>query len=236
MARHSFEKLKDNVYSDLKAMGGTWMPTQTKMFGAPPPMDGEAFSSWCWRAAAKFRVPVSAVKEMLGIHHSEFVVDASPLDIDLENIVHVTGLNRQQLDSLIWATPHRYVRGFYKLTVYPPGVSSAGQPVVRYCETCLENDEIPYIRRAWRLIHIHVCSIHKSVLRSCCPHCERKVFEIGRLQTALKGTLRKCQFCREDLCAIDPVTIPVTLLDGFIADQIACSRLLVSSRVCPWEI
>ncbi|WP_366518941.1 TniQ family protein [Acidovorax sp.] len=236
MARHSFEKLKDNVYSDLKAMGGTWMPANTKMFGAPSPMDGEAFSSWCWRTAIKFRVPVSAVKEMLGIHQNEFVVDASPLDIDLENITQLTGLSRPQLNSLIWATPHRYVRGFYNLTIHPPATSSAGQPVVRYCETCLENDETPYIRRAWRLLHVHVCPMHGSVLRSSCPHCTRDVSQIARLRTNLKGSLRECQFCREDLCAVDPVTIPATLLDGFIADQLSCTRLLVSSRLCPWGI
>jgi hypothetical protein len=236
MSRQSFEKLKDNVYSDLKAMGGTWMPANTKMFGAPPPMDGEAFSSWCWRTAAKFRVPTSTVKDMLGIHQSEFVVDASPIDIDLENIVRLTGLGRSQLNSLIWATPHRYIRGFYNLTVYPPAVSSAGQPVVRYCETCLENDDIPYIRRAWRLLHMQVCHIHGSLLRSSCPRCTRDISQIAKLRTNLKGSLRECQFCTEDLCALDPVAIPAALLDGFIEDQLSCTKLLVSSQFCPWEV
>lgn len=234
MARHNFEKLKDSVYTDLKAMGGTWMPSHTKMFGAPSPMDGEAFSSWCWRTSAKFRVPVSTVKEMLGIRQSEFVVDASPLDVDLEKVTHLTGLNRTQLKSLIWATPHRYIRGFYQLTVYPPGVSSAGQPVVRYCETCLGNDETPYIRRVWRLLHVHVCRIHRSVLRDSCPHCLKRIFEISKVKMGLKGSLRECHFCRKSLCTVESVNIQNQLCDDFITDQEACTRLLSSSGAYPW--
>lgn len=75
-------------------------------------------------------------------------------------------------ESILFET---YVEGGRNRWVLPLGIfhrvrKAYGQ---QFCPRCLGEDEVPYLRRAWRLAIVTVCAQHAIVLQDRCGSCGR---------------------------------------------------------------
>lgn len=79
-------------------------------------------------------------------------------------------------------------------------------PGQQFCPLCLNEDDIPYLRRAWRLSLVAACSCHSILLQDRCAACGKPVVA-HRADTAARRNsrgrlgLHRCVFCRADLAA-----------------------------------
>ena len=115
----------------------------------------------------------------------------------------------------------------------------------QFCPVCLDEDDLPYLRRQWRLSLAAACLRHRILLQDRCAACGKPVVA-HRADTAARSNsrghlgLHRCVFCRSDLAApvvvVDRKAIAVqraihdALQAGFAMTR-ACP-LRVSSRTC----
>lgn len=71
---------------------------------------------------------------------------------------------------------------------------------LQFCPSCLASDPKPYYRRNWRLAFVTSCTIHGTLLRDRCPHCQYPVHQHAAASAV------HCFKCGNSLCA---PTIPV---------------------------
>ncbi|HYC06251.1 MAG TPA: TniQ family protein [Azospirillaceae bacterium] len=64
---------------------------------------------------------------------------------------------------------------------------------MQYCPRCLEADDAPYFRRAWRLALFAACPTHGVVLLDRCPDCRKP------LMAERADELARCGACHADL-------------------------------------
>ena len=74
---------------------------------------------------------------------------------------------------------------------------------LQYCPACLEEDPVPYFRRAWRLACFTVCVRHDLPLRDGCPGCGAPIQffrgDMAHRSKAFADPVTKCHTCGVDL-------------------------------------
>lgn len=74
---------------------------------------------------------------------------------------------------------------------------------LQFCAKCLEQDEMPYFRRSWRLAFSVVCDWHGCLLLDRCPNCQAPIrphrLGIGQAMFNSSQTLANCTECSSSL-------------------------------------
>jgi hypothetical protein len=178
----------------LGSFAEDWKPLHLRLHGAPKPIAGEIFSSWIWRCAAKFGVSIRTVLGSLSLKGSPFYFDCRWRTINSELIALTTGLNPADIDSLLF--PVGSIATRLELACLTVNLTSV-TPVIRYCSDCFAEDDIPYIRKTWRLASHLMCEHHYTILRDRCLVCEHRVGSTNS-KMPFGRTLAHCEHCLSD--------------------------------------
>lgn len=90
---------------------------------------------------------------------------------------------------------------------------------IQYCPQCLEGDDTPYFRLAWRLALYAFCPKHRVMMVDRCLYCGAPVafhrVELGKPNRTDVNTLDCCWQCGEKLSSIvsQPATLTPQLVD-----------------------
>lgn len=221
MHRPGLDRAIDNARRQAERHGSAWWPEFPRMLGAPAPLAGEAFSSWCWRAARRFQVSVRAFLRLWGLGEASFWVDSGHRALDAGALAASLGWPPESLAQFAW--PQASVLAdpeFACLTTGP----LFRRPIHRYCGACLGGGGVLYFRQGWRMAHAFLCPVHRALLRDRCPRCLARIdlgrwpVGVGRGGTVERG-LRVCPRCRVDLCSAAPATVPPELETLLLARQ-----------------
>jgi hypothetical protein len=71
----------------------------------------------------------------------------------------------------------------------------------QYCPLCLDEPD-PYLRISWRFSFVAVCSLHNRILSDRCPHCAAPVDTVkpaGFMDLTSSHLHLRCMFCKRDL-------------------------------------
>lgn len=91
-----------------------------------------------------------------------------------------------------------------------------------FCPTCLNEDEVPYFRRSWRLAFSVICVKHRIQMHNCCPQCGAAV-TFFRHDFKDKSDLHplnmaECYYCNYDLRLVQPIEVKDTVFLNFISN------------------
>ncbi len=195
-AQRKLSHIEEKAKKQLEPLGQEWIPTTSRLFGAPPIIKYEAFSSWLARVAAACKTPANELLKIFKITgYSSSMVDAGKCQLDLMQISKVTMVDPSTLTHINWAFDSILAdRKFYCLTYEMENQN----PIYRYCPACLRSDEIPHFRQSWRLASAYICPIHKLILRDSCHSCNHRI------------DIRKCSHKSSDIEHQKNITIYCT--------------------------
>lgn len=204
------------------------------------PQDDELFSSWlvrlAWGLAVKLQyLCVQVLRQRPGFLAGD--LDRAPsLDV-LNRLVDGTGVSlaRAQMTGLsgyeggLWAEyvekgPLKWVLPIGRL-----GRRRVGHGL-QYCSACLQEDQVPYFRRHWRLAFSVVCVKHGIPLRDACPFCggavQFHVQDFGLRLLPFECRITYCASCGKDLRDVphvggEPVSEPLIRLQKSLMSALA---------------
>ena len=149
----------------------------------PKRIPGELFSSWLWRTAVAAGVGSrNFVKELK--------LDGDEIDREITAPI-LMYLGQRSGQSFSHLAAGTLVPWFQEFDTSPTGSSEAGllkdgrfllmrngrhrlerqRAILQYCPRCLQTDQRPFFRRAWRFGHNVVCVEHGCRLYDGCWHC-----------------------------------------------------------------
>ena len=225
MTSYSRNKRISDLLEDLnrRSNQGTYLPpSKNRIFGAPPLLPGEAFSSWVWRIQAQLKVSISFLLESFELRLDTFWLDTGISENKLGQIADTLSIPASDLVTLSYpldsfisepelaclTTVPLYRRGLY-----------------RYCSMCLSQDEIPYIRQLWRLSCTYLCPIHRLPLTDFCFSCREP---LSLTTQGRKRTIRECSTCGVDLSRVHPKTLPPHLQFLVLGKQVELLNLIAA--------
>lgn len=220
--RLRLERLAENLAQRTFGIE-TWIPRHDRLVGAPPLLPGEALSSWFFRIQVHFGVSAPALRQALGLTSPLHWLDVGGDGLALEPISSMVMQSAESLRALVWpafTTDCLYVLAC--LTTLP----LERQPLVRYCEHCLQEDSDPYFRQLWRFTFAYCCPLHGSVLRDHCPHCKVPLGTSYFRPNIRRGSLRNCSHCMGDLAAVKSTMLPPDMLYQLIGTQLELGNLV----------
>jgi len=220
--RLRLERLAENLAQRTFGIE-TWIPRHDRLVGAPPLLPGEALSSWFFRIQVHFGVSAPALRQALGLTSPLHWLDVGGDGLALEPISSMVMQSAESLQALAWpefTTDCLYVLAC--LTTLP----LERQPVVRYCEHCLQEDSEPYFRQFWRFTFAYCCPLHGSVLRDHCPHCKVPLGTSYFRPNIRRGSLRNCSNCMGDLTVVKSTMLPPDMLYQLIGTQMELGNLV----------
>lgn len=202
------KRLWEDVRGELETRGGSWLPARRRILSIPRILPCETFSSWAYRSCLASGIPIKELLAYWKIQAKPYWVDIGVVNFDPKWIAStVANVDAAAIKNAMW--PYSFPFSSWH------GLSLSCEPlrripIIRYCPECLRTDEIPYIRKAWRLSYYYVCTDHRQVLREVCPRCGKRISLSGTGQyiwgQGSRGlTLRECQHCGEDLCQVRPI-------------------------------
>ena len=83
---------------------------------------------------------------------------------------------------------------------------------LQLCPYCIQEDEIPYFRKAWRITFNTICPTHRCMLIDRCPSCSLGI-AFHRVETGLKKiddlnwSLSSCHHCSYEIANCKPEPI-----------------------------
>lgn len=203
--RQMIRSLWRDIEVDLAARGDTWLPSRRIILGVPEILPSEPFSSWIYRSAVSSRLPLSKLKAIWKVKAASYWLDCGVATMDTGIIAAtINHADAAAIEASRWS-PNSYLASRRGLCLTTEPLSR--RPIYRYCEQCLQEDEIPYIRKAWRLACNYVCTEHGTLLREQCPACGLRIDlsvegeYFSKIRPAAM-VLRFCQHCGADLCAV----------------------------------
>lgn len=200
-----------------------------RIFGCPVIEEDEALSGWVLAVANAARQPI---RELFKIWHCQ---ERDPYQIDVSCYVRpfaaMSSMTMVPAASIVAAT--RIFGPALSNPVYSCLTRRAdGNPVHRYCPSCLTEDSRPYVRALWRLSYWTVCERHISLLLDRCPKCQSL---LGRppnreVMSNLSGVPfgAACLQCGHDLRVAPRVTPPDSVLAPLLQAQRRLHRLAVN--------
>ena len=91
-----------------------------------------------------------------------------------------------------------------------------------FCPTCLNEDEVPYFRRSWRLAFSVICVKHRIEMHDCCPQCGAAVtffrHDFKDKSCTHPLNMAECYYCDYDLRLIQPTEVKDTVFLNFISN------------------
>ena len=193
------EKTFDEVHASHKLqmdiLGEHWRPKYPRIFGAPPILKYEAFSSWCVRVSGACNISIRHLLRALEINAQCFWIDAGRAPLDLQKIAGLVMCDINSLSHLNW--PFDSVLADFDFSCLTVEILNQ-QPIYKYCPTCLASDSIPYFRQSWRLASTYICPIHKIILRDSCHHCKKRIdLSLGSPKSGSNRSARCLLFCTQ---------------------------------------
>lgn len=227
------KRLWEDVRGELETRGGSWLPERRRILSIPRILPCETFSSWAYRSCLASGIPIKELLAYWKIQAKSYWVDIGVVNIDPKWIAStVANVDTEAIKNAMW--PYSFPFSSWH------GLSFSCEPlrqipIIRYCPECLRTDEIPYIRKAWRLSYYYVCTDHRQVLREVCPRCGKRIFLRGtgqyiRDQIPRGLTLRECQHCGEDLCKVKHIEASDYIVD-ILADAQFRIQILMNDAV-----
>lgn len=138
-------------------------------------------------------------------------IDHSPDDQFLEMLSKKTGISFDRikaasfLDDEGYAYEHLCKYRYFYLRSKPLN-SSSHRNDTPFCPECMASDEEPYYRRCWMYDFYTICSVHKRLLSTQCPHCNM-TYSYSFSERGLPGVRRSpitvCWYCKMDVRDID---------------------------------
>lgn len=188
-------------------------PSVRRLYSAPPPIAGEAPSSWAYRIAARYAWSPRHIRRLfhwVGSGTPFFDFASAPF-FDISHIAFIT-LHADAVVAacLAWGYPTLSPDSFLSC-------HSDKSPIYRFCGQCLKEDTVPYIRLQWRLTTTTVCDRHQAMLTEHCPACSGSI-DLGRERRvdlpdwARRQSVRYCRRCKVSLTNDKPVSPPHSLL------------------------
>jgi hypothetical protein len=229
VSRAKIIQIHEELSRHLESLGENWKPRHDRILGVPKPLPDEIFSSWCWRTSLKTGLSLKALLAQYGITVPSFWVDTGRVKIDVLRISSITMVEPEHILKLMFSS--KSVIGeteFSCLTTEP----LARRPIYRYCLDCLKSDQVPYLRKRWRLAHIHLCDIHKNVLRDHCPSCKARL-DVSQ-KTCKPSTLLFCNECGANLSDSSAVELPQSLYFRLSAYQTDLD-FLINPALWPYQ-
>jgi hypothetical protein len=176
----------------------------------PQPLDDEVLSSWMIRLAREngFKVH-SFYAQQFGRAREIWTrdIDHHAPPWLLGPLASHAGLNSDRLfnmtlrafESIVFERFNEFgiTRFVMPLSVFHRVRRGYGQ---QFCPICLEEDEIPYLRRRWRLSLFVLCTHHLVLLHDRCASCQRpfaphRADMSSRRSFPAKHSMRLCAFC-----------------------------------------
>lgn len=212
------------------------------------PRTNELLSSWMIRLAHAHGYKVERMCRVLfGRDHALWSRDIdrfAPSGV-LAKLCEITGA---EPDHARLTTLKSY-SGFLSEQV-PPGAHSAWilplhirhrqrtAPGLMYCPICLQDNEVPYYRRPWRLAFVTVCTTHSVVLRDSCWQCGTPVMphrvDIGRCgATPRDRSFVRCWRCGCKLSAgqIEPCDEYLLVFTRHLESVLECGYVNLGSHL-----
>ncbi len=168
----TFEAVHKTHELQMDILGENWRPKHPRIFGLPPILKYEAFSSWCARASYVYRISIDQLLSILGIDIPSFWVDAGKVALDIQRIAGLLMCDTNSLSHLNWQFDS--VLADFDFSCLTVEIMNQ-RPIYKYCPACLASDCIPYFRQSWRLASTYICPLHKVILRDSCPHCKQRI-------------------------------------------------------------
>ena len=167
-------RIETSARQQMESFGKAWVPTIPRMFGVPPILKYECFSSWIARALAACKLSerefFTALKIPINLTSDSIDNGACPLDI--MRIAQITMTAPTLLTHLNWPLDSILTNPeFQCLTTEIEN----NTPIYRYCPACLSSDRTPYFRQSWRLASTYICPVHQLILRETCHTCDSRV-------------------------------------------------------------
>ena len=91
-----------------------------------------------------------------------------------------------------------------------------------FCPICLNEDEVPYFRRSWRLAFSVICVKHRIQMHDCCPQCGAAVtffrHDFKNKSDPHHINMAECYHCNYDLRLVKPIEVKDTTFLNFISN------------------
>lgn len=187
----------------MNAHVGADLSNLERLFGALPPLPGEAPWSWIFRMAFRYAWRPSDMARFLGWPGEFAALDFSLSPPEPARLEWITSHDMREM-----ALAFKIGKGLLGLPAYRCLTVSEGAPILRYCSHCLREDEVPYFRLEWRLASSILCRDHGILLRETCPHCGFRIVKNVRQRLVLAGAeryqvMRTCRACGDALSDAD---------------------------------
>ncbi len=205
------------------SLSGNFLPIH------PQPFDDELLTSWLVRMARNSGMKLETfAKQALGIKIPLWNrdLDRYPLERAIIELSNKIGKNSDDLYKLSLKDYEAKLFGYY----HPSGILKWILPIKihhrvrkgfgqQFCSKCLNEDNIPYFRKRWRVSLNTFCHKHKTMLRDRCPNCKHPIMfyrqEIGKPDTNSSNEMCFCSTCEFDLRHSDDQSIDIFDQDSF---------------------
>jgi hypothetical protein len=170
------EKTFDEVHRShelqMDMLGEGWKPKYPRIYGVPPILKYEAFSSWCARISGSCKISIDAILKSMDIRIPSFWVDAGKVPLDVEKIARLTLCDKSSLTHINW--PFDSALSEFNFSCLTVEILNK-RPIYKYCPVCLASDQTPYFRQSWRLASTYICPLHRLILRDSCHRCNNRI-------------------------------------------------------------
>lgn len=201
-----------------------------RVFGSPQIESDEALSSWVMAIAAIAR---RDIQELYG--RWKLILEGNPYQIDVSReplpFAAMASMTMVPVSSIQAA--NRMFRTVLSRPEYRCLTRrSNGDPMHRYCPSCLLEGPRPYVRAVWRLAYWTVCERHGRRLLDRCPECFEFINcsdhpQIKHRKDVIR-MLACCPTCGHDLRQVPLVQAPESLVAALTQAQRRVHRLITS--------
>lgn len=173
-----------------------------RLYGTPRILAGEALSGWLWRVSFHHRVNLHSLLRLMKIQWSADRLDFGDR-LNQRTALDIASLTLNSPAAIMAAVSppmHLLANETFRCLTYD---LLASTPIYRVCVECLVEDDVPYIRRLWRLAYSLVCDRHPRPLIDCCPRCKNKI-DFSRDRFLKRSTAERTMAIRHCLnCGLD---------------------------------
>lgn len=140
-------------------------PSRSLLY-VPVPISGESPASWLSRVSMTHGVPTNKLLRALGVR----LCFDPDLDLCMDSLRTVAyGTNVDPIHLFKLTDSFRSVRRDHAQQNLVH--CTDGLPAYQYCPSCLQSDQVPYLRALWRFELWTICPIHLVRMRDSCQSC-----------------------------------------------------------------
>lgn len=183
-----------------------------RLYGSPTILSGEAVSSWLYRVSRYHGLSIYALRRLVtadrSFSHLDFGDRLTPT-----MALDIAAVTLSSPSAILAATsPAMGVLANKNLRCLTFDLATM-VPIYRLCSECLAEDDIPYVRRTWRIAYNLVCNRHNRGLIDSCRRCKQP-FNFSGAQPqrfAYGDRLAAIRYC--DHCGADQAKEPTKKLE-----------------------